>query len=54
MIEGGWVCRACWRANRPQDSKCYRCTTPRDLQATVVAGSLKETGGMRQGSTRTG
>lgn len=42
MIQGGWVCRACWKSNRPQDDRCYRCKTPREEQLTVEAGSLKE------------
>lgn len=42
MIQGGWVCRACWKSNRPGDDRCYRCKTPRDQQLTVEAGSLKE------------
>jgi hypothetical protein len=34
----GWVCRACWKSNRPQDLVCYRCKTPRDAdEATVDA-----------------
>ena len=42
MIEGGWICRACWKSNRPEDDRCYRCKTPRDQQIDVAAGSLKE------------
>jgi hypothetical protein len=42
VIEGGWVCRACWHANLPRDDRCYRCHTPRDQQLSVEAGSLKE------------
>ena len=42
MIEGGWVCRACWRPNGPNEERCYRCHTPRDEQLSVEAGSLKE------------
>jgi hypothetical protein len=34
----GWVCKACWKSNRPQDPVCYRCKTPRDADdATVEA-----------------
>ena len=42
MIEGGWVCRACWRPNGPREERCYRCHTPRDQQLAVEPGSLKE------------
>ena len=42
MIQGGWVCRACWKSNRPEDARCYRCKTPREQQMAVEAGSLKE------------
>ena len=43
MIRDGWICRACWKPNRAQDDRCYRCKTPRDQQLDVAAGSLKET-----------
>jgi len=34
----GWVCKACWKSNRPQDPVCYRCKTPRGAdEATVDA-----------------
>jgi hypothetical protein len=34
----GWVCKACWKSNRPHDPVCYRCKTPRDADdATVEA-----------------
>lgn len=42
MIEGGWICRACWKPNGPGEDRCYRCKTPRDQQVEVAAGSLKE------------
>jgi len=42
VIEGGWICRACWRPNGPREEVCYRCHTPRDQQLAVEAGSLKE------------
>jgi hypothetical protein len=32
----GWVCRACWKSNRPQDPVCYRCKTPRDADEAQV------------------
>jgi hypothetical protein len=24
-FEGGWICKNCWKANRLQDLRCYRC-----------------------------
>ena len=41
MIQDGWVCRACWKPNRPGDDRCYVCKTPRGEQANVEAGSQK-------------
>jgi cell shape-determining protein MreD len=32
----GWVCKACWKSNRPQDPVCYRCKTPRDADDETV------------------
>ena len=26
---GDWICRSCWKSNRPHDELCYRCRTPR-------------------------
>lgn len=42
MIPGAWICRACWKSNRPEDERCYRCKTPREDQLAVEAGSSKE------------
>lgn len=39
MIRDGWVCRACWKPNGPNEDRCYRCKTPRDEQPNVEAGS---------------
>ena len=37
----GWICKACWKSNRPQDPVCYRCKTPQDADdATVDAQRL--------------
>lgn len=34
----GWICKACWKSNRPKDPVCYRCKTPRHADdATVEA-----------------
>ena len=37
MASGGvWMCPACWKTNRPQDTRCYRCHTARNAdQATI-------------------
>ena len=37
----GWVCRACWKPNRPQDELCYRCKTPRDADASEIEARQK-------------
>jgi len=42
VFQDGWVCRACWKPNRPGDDRCYRCKTPREEQLAVQPGSLKE------------
>ena len=42
MFPDGWICRACWKPNRPSDDRCYVCKTPREQQVAVEAGSLKE------------
>lgn len=39
MIRDGWVCRACWKPNLPDETVCYRCKTPRDAQTRVEMGS---------------
>jgi hypothetical protein len=37
----GWVCRACWRPNRPQELACYRCKTPREATAKEIEAKRK-------------
>lgn len=37
----GWVCRACWLANRPRDEVCYRCKTPRDADEAQIEARRK-------------
>ena len=27
----GWVCKVCWKLNRPADEFCWKCKTPRGL-----------------------
>ena len=31
-----WICKACWKPNRPQDPVCYRCKTPREADEAEV------------------
>lgn len=44
MFRDGWVCRACWKSNRPQDTACYVCKAPREVQPTADAGTPDRTG----------
>ena len=36
----GWICKACWKSNRPQDPACYRCRTPRHADEETVKAKL--------------
>ena len=36
-----WICRACWKPNRPQDELCYRCKTPRDADVSEIEARRK-------------
>jgi hypothetical protein len=27
----GWICKVCWRWNRPEDDPCFRCKAPRGV-----------------------
>ena len=27
----GWVCKVCWKWNRPEDDPCYKCKSPRGV-----------------------
>jgi len=36
--EGAWICRACWKTNRPSDHRCYRCHTPRTADDLPIEG----------------
>jgi hypothetical protein len=38
----GWICKACWKSNRPQDPVCYRCRTPRDADEALVEAQRTE------------
>jgi hypothetical protein len=31
-----WICKACWKPNRPQDPVCYRCKVPRDADESAI------------------
>ena len=31
-----WICKACWKPNRPQDPVCYRCKTPREADDAEI------------------
>jgi hypothetical protein len=37
----GWVCRACWRPNRPHELACYRCKTPREATPEEIEAKRK-------------
>lgn len=36
LIVYAWVCKACWKSNRPEDAACYRCGTARDADDAEV------------------
>lgn len=36
-----WICRVCWKPNRPQDTACYKCKTPRGVTAEEAAEAAK-------------
>jgi hypothetical protein len=27
-FDNGWICKKCWKANRDEDTRCYRCKAP--------------------------
>ena len=35
-LERPWICRACWKTNRPGDTRCYRCHLPRNADDSDV------------------
>lgn len=37
----GWVCKACWKWNRPADERCWRCKTIRDADDDHVEEQRK-------------
>jgi len=37
----GWVCKACWKSNRPKDPVCYRCKTPRNADEATIEKTRK-------------
>jgi hypothetical protein len=38
---GAWICRVCWKPNRPQDAACYKCKTPRGVSPEEAAEVAK-------------
>ena len=41
-FDDGWVCRSCWKPNRPGDTRCYRCKTERDADRQTVEARRTE------------
>lgn len=39
--DDAWICRVCWKPNRPQDTTCYKCKSPRGLTADEAAEAVK-------------
>ena len=37
-VPGAWICRACWKMNRPGDTRCYRCHAPRTADDLPMQG----------------
>jgi hypothetical protein len=37
----GWICRVCWKWNRPQDEACYKCKTVRGVTEQQAAEAVK-------------
>jgi apolipoprotein N-acyltransferase len=38
----GWVCQSCWKPNRPQDTRCYRCKTERGADKATIEARQQE------------
>jgi len=38
-MPGAWICRTCWKTNRPSDKRCYRCHTPRTADDLPIQGA---------------
>lgn len=36
-----WICRVCWKPNRPQDQACYKCKTVRGVTPEQAAEAQK-------------
>jgi hypothetical protein len=36
-----WICRVCWKPNRPQDTACYKCKSPRGITVEEAAEAVK-------------
>lgn len=39
--DDAWICRVCWKPNRPQDQACYKCKTVRGVTAEQAAEAVK-------------
>lgn len=39
--DDAWLCRVCWKPNRPQDKTCYKCKSPRGLTPDEAAEAVK-------------
>ena len=39
--DDAWICRVCWKPNRPQDTVCYKCKSPRGLTTDEAAEAVK-------------
>ena len=41
LTPDAWLCRVCWKPNRPQDTTCYKCKSPRGLTPDEAAEAVK-------------
>jgi hypothetical protein len=41
VAAAGWVCKACWKWNRPADERCWRCKTPRGASDAEIEEQRK-------------
>ena len=39
--DDAWICRVCWKPNRPQDTTCYKCRSRRGITADEAADAVK-------------
>jgi hypothetical protein len=38
----GWVCKVCWKWNRPEDDPCFKCKTPRGVTDDTEVAAHRE------------